>query len=595
MATTLPSGFTRTASGRTTYYPDGVGDETPVRRPSNPYAPRHIPIANFMTRHAREASMSGASHYNDIDFEDDDDKKTVGSASTARNSETHIRYRDGEVPPVPTLPWKRSSDEADLEKQESEQKPDNGEEEKDPNLIEWDGPDDPENPLNFSPMRKWIITISMGLMTFVITFASSVFSTATQPTAREFGVSTEVTTLGTSLFVLGFAVGPIIWGPLSELYGRKVPLFIGYTLFGIFQIPVAVAVNLETIMLCRFFGGVFGSAPLGIVGGALADFWGPVDRGVAVCIFAGATFIGPVAGPIMGGFITMSHLGWRWTAWITMIMAAFFGVIGLFLIPETFAPLLLQKRAKKIRFETKNWAIHAKADESKVDLKTIVQKYLLRPFAMLVMEPILLVVTLYMALIYGILYLFFTVYPITFQQQRGWNAGVGALPFLGILIGVVLGGIFITVATKTRFARKLKEEGHVVPEERLLPMIVGGAIFPAGMFWFAWTSNPNILWVPQVIAGVPIGMGILMIFLQGLNYLIDVYMMNANSAIAANTFVRSFLGGGFPMFAMAMYNKLGVPWATSLLGFLAVALFPAPILFYIYGAKIRKLSKYSPS
>jgi len=389
-------------------------------------------------------------------------------------------------------------------------------------------------------------------MTFVITFASSVFSTATQPTAQEFGVSTEVMILGTSLFVLGFAVGPIIWGPLSELYGRKLPLFIGYTLFAIFQIPVAVAVNLETIMLCRFFGGVFGSAPLGIVGGALADFWGPVDRGVAVCIFAGATFIGPVAGPIMGGFITMSYLGWRWTAWITMIMAALFGITGLFLIPETFAPLLLQKRAKKIRFETKNWAIHAPADESKVDFMVIVQKYLLRPFAMLVSEPILLVVTLYMALIYGILYLFFEAYPIAFQEERGWNAGVGALPFLGILVGVVLAGIFITVTTKTRFARKLKEEGHVVPEERLLPMIAGGAIFPAGMFWFAWTSNPNITWVPQVLAGIPIGMGILMIFLQGLNYLIDVYMMNANSAIAANTFVRSFLGGGFPLFATYM-------------------------------------------
>lgn len=171
---------------------------------------------------------------------------------------------------------------------------------KDPNLVEWDGPNDPGNPMNWPTSKKWRVTISLGLMTFCVTFASSVFSNATVPVAEEFGVSTEVTTLGTSLFVLGFGVGPLVWGPFSELYGRKVPLFIGYTIFAIFQIPVAVAQNLETIMLCRFLGGCFASAPLAIVGGAFVDFWGPVDRGVAICVFASATFIGPIAGPVMG-------------------------------------------------------------------------------------------------------------------------------------------------------------------------------------------------------------------------------------------------------------------------------------------------------
>ncbi|QIX00094.1 hypothetical protein AMS68_005611 [Peltaster fructicola] len=464
----------------------------------------------------------------------------------------------------------------DVEKQQPKKSDNDEEEEKDPNLVEWNGPDDPENPMNWSSAKKWTITIALGVMTLAVTFASSVFSTATQPTAEEFGVSEEVMILGTSLFVLGFAFGPIIWSPLSELFGRKLPLFVPFAIFAIFQIPVAVAQNLETIMLCRFFGGFFASSPLGIVGGTLADFFGPVDRGVAVVVFAAATFIGPVASPIVGGFITQSYLGWRWTAWITLIMAAAFGVTALLIVPETSAPVLLQKRAKKIRYETKNWAIHAKADEN------------------VVMEPILVLITLYMSLIYGILYLFFEVFPISFQEQRGWNQGVGALPFLGILVGVLLGGAFIAVVTKTRFKRKLEEEGHVVPEERLIPMIVGGALLPIGLFWFAWTSNPAINPAPQIIACVPIGMGVLMIFLQGLNFLIDVYKMNANSAIAANSLFRSSVGAGFPLFATPMFMNLGIPWATSLLAFLAVALFPVPILFYIYGEKIRKLSKFSP-
>jgi DHA1 family multidrug resistance protein-like MFS transporter len=239
-------------------------------------------------------------------------------------------------------------------------------------------------------------------------------------------------------------------------------------------------------------------------------------------------------------------------------MAALFGAIGILIIPETSHSRILQIRAQKIRLETKNWAVHAKADESPLDTQTLVSKYLLRPFTMLVQEPILLLISIYLAYIYGILYLFFEAYPISFQIERGWNQGVGALPFLGIMIGVLLGSITITCITKTRFARKLKKHGKVIPEERLIPMIAGAIILPVGLFWFAWTSSPHITWVPQAIAGVFIGWGILMIFIQGLNYLIDVYMWHANSAIAANTFLRSLAGAGFPMFATAMYDKLGV-------------------------------------
>jgi len=278
-----------------------------------------------------------------------------------------------------------------------------------------------------------------------------------------------------------------------------------------------------------------------------------------------------------------------------LIMVSFFACLGLLFVPETYAPVLLQRKAKKIRFETQNWAIHSAADERKVDFHDIVTRYLLRPFAMLLKEPILVLLTLYMCLIYGLIYLLFEAYPISFQMQRGWSAGVGALPFLGVTVGVLVGVAIITYTTMTRFARKLKKHGRVIPEERLPPMIVGAVLLPAGLFWFAWTSSPEITWVPQVLAGIPIGAGILMIFMQGLNYIIDVYLMHANSAIAANTLVRSLAGAGFPMFATPMYQNLGVAWATSLLGFLAVVMAPVPVLFFIYGSRIRAMSKYSPT
>jgi DHA1 family multidrug resistance protein-like MFS transporter len=426
------------------------------------------------------------------------------------------------------------------------------EEPPDPNLVTWNGADDPEMPMNFPTWKKWIYTCTFGAMTFCITFASSIFSTATVTTAKEFGVSVEVMTLGTGLFVAGFACGPIVWGPLSEIAGRKIPLFTGFFIFALLQIPVAVAQNIETIMICRFLGGMFGSSPLAVVGGALADMWEPVERGIAVSVFSGATFVGPIAGPIAGGFITMSYLTWRWTGYVTAILGFGFGTLGFLVIPETYAPVLLRRRAKRLRHETRNWALHAKSEEEQVDLKRIVHIYLLRPFAMLILEPILLLVTMYMSLIYGIVYLFFEAYPVTFSEQRGWNLGVGALPFSALSVGVVLGISLIVYTSKTRFARAIRETGHVVPEERLIPMIVGGAALPIGLFWFAWTSNPHNSWVPQVLAGIPIGMGLQLIFLQGLNYIIDVYTVNANSALSANTFVRSLLGAGFPMFATGM-------------------------------------------
>lgn len=295
-----------------------------------------------------------------------------------------------------------------------------------------------------------------------------------------------------------------------------------------------------------------------------------------------------------GGFIVDSHLGWRWTAWITLIASSFFGLISFFITPETYHPVLLQRRAARLRKETNNWAYHSLLDKSAPTMRDILTKYLFRPFQMLALEPILVCFTIYISLIYGILYLFFTAYPISFRGHRDWtSAGVAALPFLGIMVGIAIGCAFITFTTKVNYSRKL-QNGTVQPEDRPPPMMPMAILFPAGLFWFGWTSNPSVPWPAQVVAGVPIGAGILVIWLQGLNYLIDVYLMFANSALSANTLIRSTVGGAFPLFANYMYNRLGVAWATSLLGFLSIAMIPIPFVFYFYGPKIRALSRYTP-
>ncbi|EEU36713.1 uncharacterized protein NECHADRAFT_51884, partial [Fusarium vanettenii 77-13-4] len=248
-----------------------------------------------------------------------------------------------------------------------------------------------------------------------------------------------------------------------------------------------------------------------------------------------------------------------------------------------------------VRLSTRDWVIHAVAEETPIDLNEMANRILVRPLAMLVLEPIIILVTHYMSFVYGLIYLCFEAYPASFQEDRSLNSGVRALSFLAIILGVTIGAIIIVIFSRTRFTRIIKDKGHLPPEPRLLPMMIGGACFPIGLFWFAWTSSPSISWVPQAIAGVPLGMGVLFIFLQGQPYIIDNYLMNANSALAANAVVQALFEAGFPMFATATYKKLGVDWATSALGFIAVGLFPVLILFYIFGERIRKLSRYSPN
>ncbi|KAF5643833.1 major facilitator superfamily transporter [Fusarium sp. NRRL 52700] len=292
-------------------------------------------------------------------------------------------------------------------------------------IVGWDGSDDPDNPKNWPNRKKWMITVSLGILTWVVTFARSIFSIETRPAAKEFGVSVEVMTLGTSLFVLGFAFGPLIFGPLSEVYGRKYPLFVGYFVFAIFQIPVATAQNVQTVLVCRFLSGLFGSSPLSVVGGALVGLWPPVELGIALIIFAGANFIGPVAGPIMGG---LHHSD----------LAALFGPIAFIIVPETLESTLLSRKAHSVRLSTRDWAIHAVAEETAVDIYETMGRILVQPLAMLVLEPVIIFVTLYMSFGYGLMYLCFEAYP-------------------------------------TRLTRIIETKGSLPPEQRLLRMMVGGA------------------------------------------------------------------------------------------------------------------------
>ncbi|KAK4560883.1 hypothetical protein LTR86_005463 [Recurvomyces mirabilis] len=500
-------------------------------------------------------------------------------------------------------------------------------------VVEFDGHDDPMHPQNWPLRQKLIIAGILILNAFGATFASSIFSSASTAVAMQFHVGREVATLGTSLFVLGYAFGPIIFAPMSELYGRRLPLIIAAFGFGIFNIAVAVAKDYQTLMICRFFAGTFGSAPLTIVAAVFSDMFSnvstsglplvypllltvirksvvsPLLSSVSIELlsaifplanhddFEAATIMGgPFMGPFIGGFITKSYLGWRWTAYIPGIIGLTACVLAAFFQKETYGPVILVDKASQLRRLTRNWGIHAKQEEVEVDIKELLSKNLSRPIRILFTEPIILIITVYMSFIYGLLYLNLTAYGITYGQIYGFSLGVSGLPYFALLIGVVI-GVSIVVGMNGGYVKKLKANNNIpVPEWRLPLAMAGGIVFAIGLFWFGWAGyNKNVSPWASIAAGLFIGFGIYTVFLQCLNYIIDSYLMFAASAIAANTIMRSIFGAVFPLFATYMFEGIGINWGMTLLGFVATAFIPVPFILYAKGKSIRAKSKFAPA
>ncbi|KAL2673666.1 hypothetical protein Neosp_012109 [[Neocosmospora] mangrovei] len=212
-------------------------------------------------------------------------------------------------------------------------------------------PNDPQDAMTFAPWRKWMITILQAIATLAVTFVSSAYTGGIREIIRAFDVSQVVATLGVSLFVLGFAVGPLLWAPLSELYGRQKIFIVTYFALTAFNVGAACAQTMPALLVLRFFAGAFGSSPLTNAGGVIADMFNHTERGLASSLFGLAPFLGPAIGPIVGGFLGETE-GWRWLLGLMAIFTGVFWILITLLVPETYAPYLLRQRAQRLSERT---------------------------------------------------------------------------------------------------------------------------------------------------------------------------------------------------------------------------------------------------
>ncbi|OCT48995.1 putative MFS-type transporter [Cladophialophora carrionii] len=418
-------------------------------------------------------------------------------------------------------------------------------------LVDFDGPDDPYRPLNWAMGKKVLTTALYGFTTMSATWGSSAYSPGTEQVARQFHVGTQTSTLGTTLFLFGFGLGPLLWAPLSEVYGRKNAVLPPMFVAAMFSFGSGAAKDIQTVMITRFFAGFFASAPVTNTGGVLADLFPASQRGIAIATYAMAVVLGPVFGPIIGAaLVVQRNLGWRWTEYLTGIIQLFFLSLDVIFLDESYPPRLLVYKARRLRHQSGNWALHAKFEEWDVSIQELANKppscstltivqFLVRPFQLLT-TPICALVALYASFCYGILYMQLGAIPIIFAENRHWKQVPSELPFLAILLGAVTGAA-INIFNQILYNRKAG--GKVAPELRLPPMMFGSFLFAAGLFVTGWTADPSIHWIAPVIGLYLAGLGFFTIFQAALNYLVDTFQKYAASAVAANTFLRSCFAG----------------------------------------------------
>ncbi|KAK6821050.1 cycloheximide resistance protein [Apiospora arundinis] len=423
-----------------------------------------------------------------------------------------------------------------------------------------------------------------------------IFAPGVPQLMRDFeSTSLEIAAFVVSVYILGFAFGPLVMAPLSEIYGRLYVYHASMVGFVIFAVACALAPNMGSLIAFRFLSGIFGSCPVTNGGGSIADMrdapppWQPSLS--AHCWV-------PIIGPVAGGFLSEAK-GWRWTFWLLAIVGGVVGLVNVFVMRESYHPVILERKTERLRKATGNMQLRSKLDIG-LSPRDYFARSIMRPIKMILFSPIIIATSLFMALTYGYLYLMFTSMTEVFQQYYHFSTSLVGLAYIGLGVGS-LSGVAVFSSTSDPYIKKkaaeadaiaaetgVPREGLIKPEYRLPLLPVGGIIMPVGFFIYGWTAEKQVHWIVPIIGTAIIGVGNMIIFMCIQLYVVDAFGLYAASALAANTLVRSLAGGVLPLAGLRMYERLGIGWGNSLLGFIALTLPPIAIVIIKYGEHWRK-------
>lgn len=454
-----------------------------------------------------------------------------------------------------------------------------------------------EDPKQWTHKKKWLVTFVVSLVTFISPATSSIVAPADTKIVEEFGItSTVISQMSISIFLLGYAVAPLILAPLSEQFGRKPVIILTNMFFLAFNLGCGWSQNTAQLIAFRFLAGVGGSVPQSVGSGTLADMWSSEERGKAYSVYSLAPLLGPALGPIAGGFIAMNTT-WRWAFWATSAVDAVIAAILFFTYHETYGPRLLRQKAVKARKETGDPRYYSKFDDtgSGKSITTIFIINLVRPLRFLFTEPIIMFVAIYMAFLYGTFYLLLTTFPTLWTQSYNMSEGIGGLHYISVTIGCTVAAQVGSRLLDVIY-RNLKKKNNDIgqPEFRVPLMFISSLLFPAGMFLYGWSGEKLFHWIVPDIGMAIASFGIVIAFTPLQIYVVDSYGRYAASAMAAVTMLRSLCGFALPLAGPRMYDQLGFGWGNSTLGFIALAFgITLPLIMWYKGAGIRRSSKWA--
>ncbi|GLA27332.1 GTPase-activating protein [Aspergillus niger] len=465
-------------------------------------------------------------------------------------------------------------------------------------LVDFTGPDDPDMPRNWPMLTKTIVMIDVMLLNFSFYAASAIFTPSIPIIEKDFGATNAEGTLGLSLFVIAYGIGPLILSPLSNLpsIGRTPVYVLGSLAFCLFNIGTALAKNLQTILVLRFFGGLVGSAPISVGGATLMEVFQPNQCPYAIALYAVSGVCGPILGPILGTLAVERWQTWTATLWLLSGVTAFTTVFIFFLLPETLYTNILLRRAQRLRRQTGDPAYQSQAelDTPGANLAVRIVRQTVDDFKLSCTDPVILFVNMHTMLIYGILYLWFEFFPFVFDGIYHFTAIQQGLAFFGILVGAVVSVIVYALWLYLSYQPRVANSDIIVePEARLVPGQIGAVCIPICLFIFAWTSRESVHWIAPIIGTAFFAPGFYLTFQSVLNYLGESYPRYIASVFAGNTFFRSSFGGALPLAAPQMLKSLGIGWSSSTLGFISVAMLPLPFILERYGKRLRSWSKYA--
>ena len=459
-------------------------------------------------------------------------------------------------------------------------------------------PDDPENPKAWPHRKKLTNVAIIALMAILSPLASSMFTPGIAQIAEDLNTDEQHVIATTTGFVIMLGAGPLILAPLSETFGRRNIYIWCFCLFTLLQIPTALSPNVGFLIAVRTVSGLLGSVGIANGGGTISDMYPSSQRAGIFGWYLLGPLLGPTLGPLFGGVI-VSRLGWRWIYWILCIICLVNTTVGVFFLRETYVPVLLARKKRLLLEEQQQGNFSTQIDHRNIkyhfdgeDTRPLWEKLsgsMKRPLTIFV-QPIVFTMSLYQALVFGTTYSIYTnMQQIFSEMPYGFNSEQIGLLYLGPGLGFLTAVWFFVPKIDTVF-NKLSEKngGKELPEFRLPLANIGSVLIPIGLFWFGWAVDYKLHWAVAIVATYFYGIGQVLIMNVVQNYYIDSFAKYAASAIAGGSVFRSLTGGIIPLFAPMLFEKLGYGWGISIFAFGSVLIAPAPLLFYIYGARLRE-------